>query len=357
MVQKPLSHEDGLDPRSCEVLQEIILQYIYSGEPVSSRSLARGGRFRLSPASLRNVMADLEDLGYLYQPHTSAGRVPSDRGYRFFITHLMKTQNLTVRQREVIDAEVAHVTELDEAMHLASRLLSKMSDQVGIAFMPKLHHLAMRSIDFILVAENKILCVVVGTNGMVVNRVLETAVPFTRDDLEKIGRYLSVEFSGLDLATIRDRLIALARQERARYDALLQKTLQLGIEAVEEVLPHERDLYVEGATSILHKPEFADAEAMRRSLTAFEEKEKLVELLNLCLNEDGVQILIGSESPFTRNYNFAIVASAYGTPSQPLGVVGVIGPTRMEYARMGPLVEYLGKAISRKIEERGETES
>lgn len=357
MVQKLDFHEDGLDPRACEVLHEVILQYISSGEPVSSRSLAKGGRFRLSAASLRNVMADLEDLGYLYQPHTSAGRVPSDRGYRFFINHLMKTRILTAREREAIDSQVAHVSELDEVMHLASRLLSKMSNQVGIAFMPKLHHLAMRSMDFILVAESRILCVIVGINGVVVNKVIETTLPFTRDDLEKIGRYLSAEFSGLELATIRDRLIALARQERARYDALLRKTLKLGIDAVEDVLPYEHDLYVEGATSILQKPEFADADAIRRILNAFEEKEKLIELLNRCLTEDGVQMLIGSESPFTGNYNFAFVASAYGSPSNPVGVVGVIGPTRMEYARMGSLVDYLGKAICRKIEERGETGS
>jgi heat-inducible transcriptional repressor len=355
-MQRHDAHEDGLDARLREVLHEIVLQYIHSGEPISSRSLSKGGRFRLSPATLRNAMADLEDLGYLYQPHTSAGRVPSDRGYRFFINHLMKTQGLTRNQCEAIDEQVANATEFDDVMHLASRLLSKMSDQVGVAFTPKLHHLAMRSIDFILVADKKIMCIIVGANGVVVNKVIETAASFTRDELEKIGRYLTVEYAGLDLVTIRDRLVALARQERARYDQLLQKTLSLGIDAVEDLLPYDHELVLEGATSILNKPEFADADAMRRILTAFEEKEKLIDLLNRCLNEDGLQILIGSENPFTRNYNFAVVASRYGSKMNPVGVVGVIGPTRMEYARMGPLVEYLGKAISRKIEE-GEASS
>lgn len=354
MTQRHDFHEDGLDPRSCEVLHEIVLQYVHDGEPISSRSLARGGRFQLSPATLRNVMADLEELGYLYQPHTSAGRVPSDRGYRFFINHLMKTQKLTSRERVEIDDQVAHTTELDEVMQLASRLLWKMSDQVGVAFMPKLHHLAIRSLDFILVAEKKILCVIVGVNGVVVNKVIETNLTFTREELEKIGRYLSVEFSGLDLASIRNRLTDLSRQDRARYDQLLQKTLTLGLDAVEDLLPYDHELYVEGATSILNKPEFSNAEAMRRILSAFEEREKLIDLLNRCLTEDGLQILIGSESPFTRNYNFAIVASRYGSKSSPAGVVGVIGPTRMEYARLGPLVEYLGRAISRKIQEQGE---
>ena len=357
MTQRHDLHEDGLDPRSREVLHEIVLQYIRSGEPISSRSLARGGRFELSPASLRNVMADLEDLGYLAQPHTSAGRVPSDRGYRFFINHLMKTRSLTSRERDEIDDHVAHATEIDEVMHLASRLLWKMSDQVGIAFMPKLHHMAVRSIDFILVAEKKILCVIVGVNGVVVNKVLETPNNFSRDELEKIGRYLTVEFGGLDLVTIRDRLITLASQERARYDQLLQKVLALGMGAVQDVLPLGQDLYVEGAVSILNKPEFADADAVKKILSVFDEREKLIDLLNRCLAEDGVQILIGSENPFTRDYNFAVVASRYGSRSDPTGVVGIIGPTRMEYGRLGPLVEYLGRAISRKIEESGEATS
>src|ERR1700682_1810487 len=144
------------------------MQHVASGEAISSRSLAKSGRFQLSPASLRNVMADLEDLGYLQQPHTSAGRVPTDRGYRFFIDHLMKSRNLSQRDRETIDDEVSHANEIDEVLHLASRLLSRMTDQVGVVFMPTLLQFAIRSIDFIAVGENKILCVIVGANGVVV---------------------------------------------------------------------------------------------------------------------------------------------------------------------------------------------
>src|SRR4051812_11114883 len=144
-------HGDDLDSRAREVLREIIMQHVATGEPISSRSLARCGRFQLSPASLRNVMADLEDLGYLQQPHTSAGRVPTDRGYRFFIDHLMKSQMLTAREREAIDDQVSHASEIDEVLQLASKLLSKMSDQVGVVFMPTLLQFAIRSMDFILV--------------------------------------------------------------------------------------------------------------------------------------------------------------------------------------------------------------
>jgi heat-inducible transcriptional repressor len=352
MVQKLDIHGDDLDVRAREVLREIILQHIASGEAISSRNLARCGRFQLSPATLRNVMADLEDLGYLQQPHTSAGRIPTDRGYRFFIEYLMKSRSLSVRERDVIDDQVRHANEFDEVVQLASKLLSKMSDQVGVVFMPTLLQLAIRSMDFILVASDKIMCVIVGANGMVVNKLVETRLNFTRDELEKIGRYITAEFSGLTLDQIRRRLIRLTEQERAVHDQMLQKTITLGIEAVNDVAPMEHELIVEGAASILTKPEFADGDALRKTFLALQEKEKLIHILESFLDEEGLQILIGSESDFTQVHNFSIVARRYGTHSAPLGMVGIIGPMRMEYARMAPLVDYLGRALSRKIEEQ-----
>src|SRR5947209_15028073 len=186
-------HGDDLDSRAREVLREIIMQHVSTGEAISSRSLAKSDRFGLSTASLRNVMADLEDLGYLQQPHTSAGRVPTDRGYRFFIDHLMRSRSLTSREREAIDDEVRHANEIDQVLQLASRLLSKLSDQVGVVFMPTLLQFTIRSMDFVLVAESKIMCVIVGTNGVVVNKLVETRSLFTREELEKISRYITME--------------------------------------------------------------------------------------------------------------------------------------------------------------------
>ena len=354
MVQRREIYGDELDSRAREVLREIVMQHISSGEAISSRSLARCGRFQLSPASLRNVMADLEDLGYLQQPHTSAGRVPTDRGYRFFINHLMKSRHLSQRERETIDDEVRHANEIDEVLHLASSLLSRMSDQVGVVFMPTLLQFAIRSIDFISIGENKILVVIVGANGVVVNKVVESRLSFSRQELEKVGRFITAECSGMTLDTIRRRLIRMTEEERAMHDRMLQKTITLGLEAVNDVAPVEHELYVEGATSILTKPEFSDAASLRKTFLALQEKEKLIEILESCLAEDGLQILIGSESDFTQIHNFSLVARRYGSQAAPLGMVGIIGPMRMEYARMAPLVDYLGRALSRKIEEKEE---
>lgn len=357
MAQRPDLLESELDPRAREVLREIILQHISSGEPIGSRTLAKCGKFQLSPASLRNVMADLEDLGFLQQPHTSAGRVPTDRGYRFFINNLMQSRSLTLREREVIDGEVRQANEIEHVLHLASSVLSKLSDQVGLVFMPTLLQFAIRSMDFIAVSDNRILCVIVGANGVVVNKVIETRFVFTREDLEKISRFITVEFGGCSLDVIRRRLIRMTEQERAQHDEMLQKTITLGIEAVNDVAPFDHELYVEGAASILNKPEYADAASLRKTFLALQEKEKLVELLESCLSADGLQILVGSESDFTQVHNFSIVARRYGSTTAPLGMVGIIGPMRMEYARMAPLVDYLSRALSRKIEEQEETNS
>src|SRR6266542_227846 len=353
MVQHIELNGDDLDTRAREVLREIIMQHVATGEAISSRTLARCGRFQLSPASLRNVMADLEDHGYLQQPHTSAGRIPTDRGYRFFIDHLMRSRVLTSRQRETIDEGVQNANEIDEVLQSTSRLLSDLSDQVGVVFMPTLLQFAIRSMDFVLVAENKIMCIIVGTNGVVVNKVVESRRAFAREELEKISRYITVECNGMTLDAIRRRLIHIAEQERAQHDEILQKTIALGIVAVNDVAPVEHELYVEGATSMLMKPEYADAASMRKTMLALQEREKLVELLNSCLTEDALQIIIGSETDFTQVHNFSIVARRYGSHA-PLGMVGIIGPMRMEYARMAPLVDYLSRALSRKIEEEQE---
>ncbi|MGH9456927.1 MAG: heat-inducible transcriptional repressor HrcA [Thermoanaerobaculia bacterium] len=350
--------EEELDQRLREVLREVVRMYVASGEPVSSRSLARSGSFDLSPASLRNFMADLEDLGYLHQPHTSAGRVPTDRGYRFFINHLMKSRRLTQHERDVIDGEVARIGELDEVMTTTSRLLWKLSDQVGLIFMPTLQHLAARSIDFVVVGERRIMAVIVGTDGVVVNKVIELTEPISREEGERIGRMMTAEFGGMPLGDIRDRLVTMLREERARFDEMWRRALTVGAGAVEELLPSEHELWVEGASSILQKPEFAgaDGEAMRKVLHAFEEKEKLVQILNRCLSEEGLQVVVGAESSFTGSYNFALVATSYGR-ARPAGLVAVVGPTRMEYSRVLPLVDYLGKALGRKIDESSQEQA
>jgi len=347
----PVHQGEDLEPRSREVLRQIVLEFVSNGEPVSSRSLAKRGSFGLSPATLRNVMADLEDLGFVAQPHTSGGRVPTDLGYRYFINNLMRSRKLLQIERDEIDGEVGRADEIDDMMHLTSRLAARMSDQVGMVFMPKVNQLIMRSVDFIPVSESKVMCVIVGTNGVVMNRIVDVSAVPSRDELAQIGRYFSGQFGGLSLESFVSKLKGELAGERARQDGRHRAVIDLGLRAVEEVVPLTEELCVEGAMSIINKPEYSDADMLRRIAVVFERKEELSGILNELLNAGGLQILVGSESEFTGNYNASLVVTSYGGSNRPVGLVGVMGPTRMEYARMAPLVDYLARALSRKIEE------
>jgi heat-inducible transcriptional repressor len=342
--------EDVLDVRLREVLREIVIQHVATGEPVSSRSLAKGGHFDLSSATLRNAMADLEDLGFLRHPHTSAGRVPTESGYRFFIDHLMRSHRLSQRERDAIEESVGSASGVEEMLHQASRLLARMSNQVGLVFMPTLIQLTMKSIDLIPVAERRLMCVIVGSNGIVVNRIIETSLRITREELERFSNRLTNEYAGWTLLSIREHLGRLLEEERSRHDESLRRMSILALEAIGDAMPSDSDLVLEGASSILDKPEFADTESLRKTLHALEEKERLVEFLNQFLDEAGLQILIGSENRFTESHNFGMVAMRYGSSLSPVGLVGIIGPMRMQYGRITPLVEYLGEVLGRKID-------
>lgn len=343
---------DNLDVRLRDVLREVVIQHISTGDAVSSRSLVKGGHFDLSSATLRNAMADLEDLGYLRHPHTSAGRVPTEAGYRYFIHNLMRSTRLTRLERESIDASVGAAGDLEEMLHQSSRMLARMSNQVGLVFLPSLLQLSMRSIDLIQVSERRLMCVIVGTSGIVINRVIDTSFSLTREDLERFSNRLTNEYTGQPLWVIRQRLTAILRESRTRGDESWRRMASLGVDAIGDASPSDHDLILEGASSILDKPEYADTEAFRRALHALEEKERLVEVFNQLLDDTGLQLVIGSESQFTDSHNFSLVAMRYGSDTGPLGLVGIIGPMRMQYARVLPLVEYLGQVLGRKVEER-----
>lgn len=345
-------HEDGIDVRLREVLREVVMQHVSTGEPVSSRSLVKGGHFDLSSATLRNAMADLEDMGFLRHPHTSAGRVPTEAGYRYFIDNLMRSTELSRVERDTIDASIGAAGDLEEILHQSSRVLARMSNQVGIVFLPSFLQLTMRSIDLIQVAERRLMCVIVGTNGIVINRVIDTSFSSTRDELERISNRLTNEYGGHSLWSIRERLSTILREDRAKHDESRRRMASIGFEAIGDASPSDHDLVLEGASSILDKPEYADTEAFRRAIYALEEKERLVEIFNQLLDGAGLQLVMGAESQFTERHNFSLVAMRYGNDEGPMGLVGIIGPMRMPYGRIMPLVEYLGEVLGRKVEER-----
>ena len=337
----------GLNARDREILNDIIRTFILSGEPVSSRSVAKGGRHSLSAATIRNVMADLEDLGFLTQPHISAGRVPTRDGYHFYIDALMENRSVPAKARRTIDETlVAGASDAEEMMASASHLLSRLTQQIGIVMTPTVGRSTLRAIDFVNLSGCKVLCVLVGASGFVDNKVIETPEPIAREDLVRISNYLTDHFAGKTLRQIRDELIDLMAEERTMVDHLLGRAIELAREAF--AAKGTQAVLVEGTTAILNQPELSDLDRIRRLLGTFSDKATLVRVLNQLVEGPGVRVVIGNDSDLTSDLDFSLVATSYGVGSG-AGKLGIFGPSRMDYQRVIPIVEYFGEKIGQAL--------
>jgi heat-inducible transcriptional repressor len=339
---------ERLSPRDREILKAIIATYVLSAEPVSSRSVAKHGRLRLSAATIRNVMADLEEWGYLVQPHTSAGRVPTPAAYHMFIESMMQARKLPARERRYIEENLSSApSDADQLIGAASHLLSELSQQVSIVVAPAMGDTVLKAVDFVPVAERKVLCVVVSQAGFVDNRLIETEEEIPRHELIRISNYLTENFAGQTLRQIRDRLLRQMTEERLQVDRMLAKTIELAREGL--ALDAAPEVLVDGASAILARPELADIQRVRRMFETFADKTRLVRMLNGCIQGGGVRVLIGKDSDLTSELDFSLVASSYGVGDQSLGTLGIFGPSRMDYQKVIPLVHYLGQALSRAL--------
>jgi heat-inducible transcriptional repressor len=331
--------------RDKNILKIIVKDYINTGEPVGSRTVAKQSDLNLSPATIRNVMADLEEMGLLYQPHTSAGRVPTEKGLRIFIDTLLDRQSLTLVEQE----EIKHIYEacgadMSHLMRGACRILSSFSHYTGIVMAPPLQETVFKRIEFIRMKSNQVLVIFVASSGLVQNRIVEMEEDLSQAELDKITRYLNEVLTDISLREVRERIVEEMRQEKLTYDELLQKALQLGEEALEG--GEERDLYIEGQTNILDEPAFADVERMKELFKAFEEKSLLVKILDRSIKVEGTHVLFGSECGVAGIEGCSLITSPYGHPGRFMGILGVIGPMRMDYARVIPVVDYTAKLLT-----------
>ncbi len=340
------TQENPIDARAEEILKRVIVNYILTGEPVGSRTIAKLSREGLSPASVRNVMADLEETGFLAQPHTSAGRIPTDKGYRYYVDGLLDPVRLSQRDKTLIDESLSRVaSEFGEAMEIIPKILSRLSRHVGYVITPPIREAVLKHIEFVSLQEKRVLCVFVDRSGVVSHRMIEVEEEYAQADLDRAGRYLVEEFTGLTLGDIRARLVGLMVQEKAAFDVLLKSVVNLGTRYL-NAEQDERRLVLEGTTNIMKHPEFADMDTMRRLFETFEEKQHLVNLLDRCLDAPGVRIVIGSETDDPALKNLALVASPYQVDERSSGIVGLLGPTRMEYERAVALVDYISRLLS-----------
>jgi heat-inducible transcriptional repressor len=339
-----------LDERYREILKLIIRSYVTSGEPIGSRTLAKSMDWRFSPATIRNIMSDLEEEGFLAQPHTSAGRIPSEKGYRFYVDHLADSGRLTKSDERYISRMLSESDSPEEVMSRACVVLSTISRNVGIVIAPPMGATILKHIEFLDLSDGKILVIFVSTAGLVQRKLIRIGERYSQEELNKAGRYLVEKFSGKTLTEIRNELLHLMQVERSLFDRMLSLLKTWGESLTE---PASADgIYVQGTTNIINQPEFADVERMRMLFQMFEEKGRLVKILNECISSnspDGVKIAIGSEIGIPGIRDFTVITSSYASPDHTAGFLGIIGPTRMEYERGISIVEYLGRLVGEMI--------
>jgi heat-inducible transcriptional repressor len=306
----------------------------------------------LSPATIRNIMADLEEVGYLCQPHTSAGRIPTGAGFRYYINYLLARRQLARSDRDLLQKVTGEgIAGADEMVRHASRLLSNLSRHACVVVVSRTSHQALRSLSLLRASSERILLVAVLQGGWVQHRLIEGEHRLTSDELEKINAYLNEMAVGLTLPQLRVKILNEMKKEKARYDRLMRRALLLGSRALADAVPGE--VYIEGRANILEQPEFAeDVPKLKRILHAFEEKNIILRLLDAALESDAIQVSIGSENPVEDLPEIAVVASGYHQGENAMGGIGLIGPVRMDYSRVIPLVEYTARLLSSVLEQR-----
>jgi len=358
------TEKSGLDSRAEALLAALIKEHLVTGEAVGSRVLsdrfAHG--YGWSSATIRNVMSDLEEAGFVEQPHTSAGRVPTDKGYRYYVDNMLGEARLSRTDLKAIDHlfsanDIDAGASPDRLMEMASHVLSALSQNVGIVVSPSLADNRLNHIEFMLLPDKRILVVLVSTANIIHNKVIRMADELTQDALDRTARYLNTEFSGKSLLAIRMEIVELMKEEKALYDRLLQNAILLCERSLEGE-ETSAGVYIDGTSNILTKPEFVDIERMRDLFRTFEEKSRLIKILNECVQDAAsysgeVHVVIGREHPTSSMRDCALITAPYRVGSSDnIGTLSVVGPMRIEYARIMAMVNYMARLIEHRLGEQ-----
>ncbi len=340
----------ALDTRSQEILRQAVHLFISGGEPVGSRTLSKVNAHGLSPATIRNIMSDLEEMGYLYQPHTSAGRVPTDLGYRFYVSTVAEDASLSQAEQQMV-VETLRGAEggVSELMQRTTRLLSDMTDTVSFVIGPSFENSVLRHVDFVRLAPRRVLVVLVSQTGQVLHRIVALEEDLGGEELAQCARYLEAEFDGVTLVEARESILQRMRAIEAIVNRLVKNALMIADAAFAGEM-QTSEVHLDGASRMLAKPEFKmNIDRARHLLETLEERHRLVNLLNACLQGARLRIVIGSESQEPDLEGISLIGARYSDGDQDLGSIGIMGPTRMEYARFISVVDYIASSLSEAI--------
>ena len=342
----------ALPERDRRILEAVVSAYIDQGAPVSSLWLAKG-QIGISSATLRNILARLEDQGYVRQPHTSAGRVPTDRGYRSYVDNVL-SERRTARSAPTLEARLRRANSVDDLLSHVSQEIARASHQVGFAIAPSADTTTLEHLNFVPLEPGRVLVVVVAAGGHVSHKVIETSEHYDATELQQAANYLNAEFRGKTLLEVRQAVVERLREERTLYDALMARALRLASSSLVE-MRSEPTVFVQGTALLLEDVGGDDPEAtidtLRTLLLMIEEKTRLVRLLDDYIGGHGVTVVIGSEHNSTELRRFSLVVSTY-SDGRGIGAVGVIGPTRMHYSRAINAVDSLSRMISKVVSAR-----
>lgn len=349
MSRKPTDHPldpgvdpRGLDPRARQLLRTLITRYIRNGEPVGSQTLAQHAGLEVSPATIRGILADLESVGLLSTPHTSAGRIPTARGYRLFVDSLLQVRPLPESDLVRLRAELPAGSGTRALLGSASELLSAMSHFVGVVSVPKREQFAFRRVDFVAIDAQRVLAILVFADNEVQNRIIQTRRAYEGGELERITNYLNHHFAGRSLADIRATLLQELRSTRNEMESLMAQSVEL---AEQVLVPGHDDMVLAGQTRLMGLQELSDVDRLRELFEAFARKREILQLLERTVQAPGVRIFIGEETGLAPLEGVSLVTAPYAVDGQVLGVLGVIGPTRMAYDRVIPVVRAAADAL------------
>jgi heat-inducible transcriptional repressor len=338
-----------LDSRAAELLKLLVERYIHDGQPVGSRTLSRMASLGLSSATIRNVMSDLDELGFVASPHTSAGRIPTTRGYRYFVDTLLAPEPLSEEERaQMVEGLMpGRGKSAAEMVQAASTLLSGISKMAGVVTVPRRNLAILRRIEFLPLSGNRVLAILVVNQHEVQNRVIHTDRPYGTDELERFANMLNEQFAGRDLMGLRQALMSEAADTQNRLNLLLRDAASaIGQAAGDGQSP---DYVLAGGTNLMGFQELADVSRLRNLFELLDRKRDLLSLFDQCLNADGLQLFIGDESGYRVLDECSVVTAPYYVDGQVAGVLGVIGPTRMAYHRIIPLVTETARLLTRGL--------
>ncbi|MGR9087747.1 MAG: heat-inducible transcriptional repressor HrcA [Gammaproteobacteria bacterium] len=345
-----------LNERSSQLLKALIERYISDGQPVGSRALSKDTDLKLSPATIRNVMADLEDMGLIHSPHTSSGRVPTVSGYRLFVDMLLTVKPLESKEFKRLSEVLSTGESHNNVIGTASRLLSDLTQMAGVVTLPKREVVFLRHIEFLPLSNTRVLVIFVTNEHEVHNKIIHTAKAFTSAELQQAANYLNSVYSGKNLSAVREAVLKELQDDRERMNQMMLdaiKMAQLTFESDSE----KEDFVLTGETNLMDFTELSGREQLRKLFEAFSQKQGVIHLLDQCMKAEGVKIFIGEESGYQAFDHCSLVTSSYSVSDEVVGVLGVIGPTRMAYEKIIPYVDVTAKLLSAALNPKSTTPS